>query len=87
MAAEAAEVLEEWRRAERLLHALPDDAPDRSDIEVHVEQLRILYQRVTSTTIPSTEYRLSTRRQIARSRSFLDTLSEQYGSDASPRPA
>ena len=82
MAAEAAEVLHEWRRAERLLAVLPDDAPERSEVEVQVEQLRILYQRV-SAAIPSTQTRLqSTRTQIARSRAYLDSLSSRYDEEA-----
>jgi hypothetical protein len=84
MAAEAAEVLHEWRRAERLLTVLPDDAPERSEVEVQIEQLRILYQRV-SATIPSTAVRLqSTRAQIARSRAYLDGLSSRYASEDEP---
>jgi hypothetical protein len=79
MAAEAAEVLREWRRAERLLTALPHDAPERPEVEVHVEQLRVLYHRVTGSTIPSTEIRLeSTRRQIERARAYLDRLASSY---------
>ena len=82
MAAEAAEVLHEWRRAERLLTVLPDDAPERSEVEVHVDQLRVLYQRVTGGMIPSTEMRLeSTRRQIERARAKLDELAARYGDD------
>jgi hypothetical protein len=85
MAAEAAEILHEWRRAERLLTVLPDDAPERTEVEVQVDQLRILYQRVTGATIPSTEARLqSTRAQIARSRAFLDGLSSRYPDDGEP---
>jgi hypothetical protein len=82
MVAEAAEVLHEWRRAERLLSVLADDAPERTEVEVHVEQLRILYQRVTETTIPSSELRLAaTRRQISRSKDYLDGVSSRYDGD------
>jgi hypothetical protein len=82
MVAEAAEVLQEWRRAERLLSVLADDAPERTEVEVHVEELRIFYQRVTGATIPSTELRLaSTRRQISRSKDYLDGLWSRYDGD------
>ena len=82
MAAEAAEVLHEWRRAERLLTALPDDAPERPEVEVHVEQLRVLYHRVTGSTIPSTHIRLeSTQRQIERARAYFDRLASSYVDD------
>ena len=47
MAAEAAEVLNEWRRAERLLSALPDDAPERTGVEVHA-LVRMTWRRVAS---------------------------------------
>ena len=84
MAAEAVEVLNEWRRAERLLTVLPDDAPERTEVEVQVEQLRILYQRVTGATIPSSAIRLaSTRRQVSRSRACLDGLWSRYDGDGS----
>ena len=82
MAAEATEVLREWRRAERLLTLLPEHAPERPEVEIHVEQLRILYQRVTGSTIPSTELRLAaTRRQIERSKESLDGIWARYDGD------
>jgi hypothetical protein len=83
MAAEAAEVLHEWRRAERLLAVLPDDAPERPDIELRIEQLRDLYQHVTGATIPSPDARLEpTERQIDRARIYLDGLTAHYSDEA-----
>ncbi len=73
MAAETAHILEEWRRAERLLQALPDDAPERSEVEARLEEIRALYRRVTTETIPSTHIRLTaTRDQLERARASLD---------------
>ena len=49
MVAEAHVVLEEWRRAERLLTLLPAEAPERDEVAEQVEDLRGVYQRLTAT--------------------------------------
>ena len=79
MAAEAAEVLHEWRRAERLLTLLPADAPERPEVEDHVQQLRALYQRVTVESSAPSESRLEAiRLQLERSSAYLDGLEMRY---------
>ena len=42
----AAEVLAEWREAERVLKVLPEDAPERPAAAAAVEEMRQLYQYV-----------------------------------------
>jgi multidrug resistance efflux pump len=82
MAAEAAEVLQEWRRAERLLTVLPVDAPERPDVADHVHQLRALYQRVTAESSTTSESRLAANRlQLERSSAYLDGMEMRYETD------
>ncbi len=79
MAAEAARVLDEWRHAERLLRLLPDDAPERSEVELHVDQLRALFHHLTDVVSPMTGERLATSRsQIERIHALLDHVATRY---------
>ena len=75
MAAEAADVLREWRRGERLLRVLPADAAERGSVEAEVEALRAIYQRVTSQTVPRTRDRLeAAMRRLEQSRAVLEAV-------------
>ncbi len=79
MSSEAARVLDEWRRAERLLTVLPDNAPERIDVELHLAEMRELYQRLTGETQESARRRLEiARREIARTHVLLNRVAERY---------
>jgi hypothetical protein len=62
----SAEVLAEWREAERVLSVLPDDAPERPAILAAAEGLRQLYQYVAF------DLTTSTATKIAQARARID---------------
>jgi hypothetical protein len=67
-----AEVLSEWREAERTLRLLPDDAPERPAVEAAIEEMRFLYHRVTSDTVPDTVTAIEqTKLRVAETRALL----------------
>jgi hypothetical protein len=50
-----AEVLEDWRAAERLLDELPPTAPDHETVALLIADLREMYQSLTEERIPVTD--------------------------------
>jgi hypothetical protein len=86
-----AEILEEWRRAERVVELLPRTAPERATIEADVEALRATYRRLTTSTIPRTSGRIdSSLRHIEQIRARLEEIHVKYAigpSDRAPQPA
>jgi hypothetical protein len=79
MAVLAADVLREWREAERLLELLPAESPDRLRVARALEEMQTLYQRVTE-TVPTTDTTLrasfgridATRALLRETRARLD---------------
>jgi len=41
------DLLSTWRGLERVLGALPEDAPERNEVESAIQRLRGMYQRLT----------------------------------------
>jgi hypothetical protein len=72
----AAQVLYEWREAERLLYLLPDDAPERAAIEAAVEDMRHMYQRITRAVRPTAETIATSRARIEETHSLLRAVRE-----------
>ena len=67
----AAEVLYEWREAERTLVLLPSESPERASVEAAIEAMRDLYQRITR-TVPSTASSIAnTRARIDEAHALL----------------
>jgi hypothetical protein len=79
--AEARVVLEEWRRAERLLSLLPPEAPERGDVAEQVELLRALYQRLTSTADGVATRLAASQKTIDRSVRLMDRVTARYAID------
>jgi hypothetical protein len=68
----AAEVLSEWREAERVLRLLPDDAPQRPAVVAAVEGMRQLYQFVAFDLASSTADAIAqSRDRIEETRTLL----------------
>jgi hypothetical protein len=61
-----AEVLAEWREAERVLGILTDDAPERPAVVAAVEEMRQLYRHVAG------DMTATTANVIAQSRARID---------------
>ena len=83
MAAEAHVVLEEWRRAERLLTLLPAEAPERDEVAEQIELLRALYQRLTSTADGVGARLTASQIAIGRSIELMDRVTARYAIDPS----
>lgn len=81
MVAEAHVVLEEWRRAERLLTLLPPEAPERDEVAEQIEALRGLYQRLTATADGVATRLTASRTTIERSVQLLDQVTARYAID------
>ena len=80
MALAVAEILEEWRRAERILAVVPPTAPERPVLEADVAALRATYQRLTTSTIPRTTARIDASfRQVEQIRARLALIHAKYG--------
>jgi hypothetical protein len=72
----AAEVLREWREAERTLVLLPPESPERASVEAAVEEMRDLYQRITR-VVPATARSIATARaRIEETRALLGAVRE-----------
>ena len=82
MVAAAPVVLEEWRRAERVLTLLPPGAPERDDVAEQVELLRALYQRLTSTADGVATRLTASHATIERSITLMDRVTARYAIDA-----
>jgi hypothetical protein len=77
-----AKILEEWRRAERILEVLPPAASERRLVEADVAALRATYQRLTASTIPRSSARIEASfRQIEEIRARLAEIHAKYGSN------
>jgi hypothetical protein len=61
-----AEVLAEWREAERVLGVLADDAPERPAVAAAVEEMRELYRHVAR------DMTAATANAIAQTRTRID---------------
>lgn len=70
----AAEVLHEWREAERTLRLLPPDAPEREPVEAALQEMRALYQRVTSAGPTTANAIVATRDRIEETRALLRSV-------------
>jgi hypothetical protein len=81
LAAEPAVVLEEWRRAERLLQLMPPRAPETAQIEAQIEKMRDLYQALTRSADVSHAKLEASRRRIAATGALLDAAADRYGLD------
>jgi hypothetical protein len=79
--AEAHVVLEEWRRAERLLSLLPTEAPERDEVAEQVDLLRALYQRLTATAVGVTTRLTASQATIERSVRLMDQVTARYAID------
>ena len=87
MATEAARVLETWRRAERVMGALPPDAAERAELEVEIDRLRRLYRSMTNDAIPRTDARIAAARdRVERAIEVLDALGARYAVGDSGEP-
>jgi hypothetical protein len=76
--AEAHVVLEEWRRAERLLTILPAEAPERDEVAEQIVLLRALYQRLTSTADDAGTRLTASKGAIERSIRLMDGVAARY---------
>jgi hypothetical protein len=70
----AAEVLYEWREAERTLRLLPDDSPQRPTVEAAVEEMRALYHRVTEKAPETANAIGNARARIEETRALLRAI-------------
>jgi hypothetical protein len=67
-----AEVLAEWREAERTLSILSDDAPERPAVAAAAEEMRQLYHYVSVDLTVATENVIArTRTRIEETRALL----------------
>ncbi|HEX5015392.1 MAG TPA: hypothetical protein VFV72_14690 [Candidatus Limnocylindrales bacterium] len=85
MAAEFEEVLAMWRDAERVLDALPDEAPERPIILIQVARLRRYYARLTNDAAPASWQLLeSTHEAIAETRRILGDARARVRASGTP---
>lgn len=79
MAALPVEVLERWRRTERLLEVLPSDSAERAEVQATVESMRGLYQRLTERATLSEAMVARTARDLERADRLLRSLESRFG--------
>ena len=71
----AAEVLAEWREAERVLSILPDEAPERPRVVAAVEEMRQLYRYVSGDLTTKTANVIAqTRARIEETQALLQAV-------------